>query len=96
MIGNFIGTQADGISPLGNRSIGVDAFISQVGGTAPGEGNVIAHNGGFGVIASQVLGNTIFGNGSHGVLVEGLGRTILGNSIFANGGLGIDAGSRTA
>lgn len=78
IIGNFIGTQADGSSPLGNTSFGVlvDAPVTNtlIGGTEPGAGNVIAFNGSFG-----------------GVYVTDTSSVgILGNRIFANGGLGID------
>ncbi len=78
VIGNFIGTQADGSSPLGNTFYGVavdaPATNTLIGGTAPGEGNVIAFNGSFGGV--YVTDNSSVG--------------ILGNKIFANAGLGID------
>ncbi len=102
VLGNFIGTQADGISPLGNGSpspfvghgISGSPLSSQVGGTAPGAGNVIAFNTGIGVSVGNpmpILGNTIFSNGNDGILIGGLGSyPILGNSIFANGRLGIN------
>ena len=74
--GNFIGTAADGVTPLGNSGNGVDMFITPnntIGGTNSGEGNVIAFNGGVGVRNNQSSGNRIEGN-----------------SIFGNGDLGID------
>jgi hypothetical protein len=78
VIGNFIGTQADGSSSLGNTFYGVavDAPDTNqiIGGTAPGEGNVIAFNGSSGGV--YVVDNSSVG--------------ILGNKIFANAGLGID------
>jgi Viral BACON domain len=73
--GNFIGTQADGVSPLGNGSNGVliNLFDSNaVGGSASGAGNTIAFNGGAGVV---VLGPL---------------NPVSSNSLFANAGLGID------
>ena len=78
--GNFIGTQADGTSPLGNNFHGVlvvnTASNNIIGGTNAGEGNTIASNGG------------------DGVYVElGTGNRILSNSIFSNTGLGIDLGT---
>jgi CSLREA domain-containing protein len=75
--GNLIGTQADGVSALGNSSHGVAVFVCNdtiIGG--PGASNVIAHNGGDGVF---VTGN--------------LGNHIRSNSIHANTGLGIDLGT---
>ena len=87
--GNRIGVDANG-DPLGNKSVGIVVYGSgaTIGGTAAGEGNVIAYNG-----ASV--------NNGAGVLLDGGGRTnvaIRGNSIFANTssgslanrGLGID------
>jgi hypothetical protein len=83
--GNYIGTQGDGVSPLGNDLDGIlvqDA--TTIGGTGAGEGNVIAFNS--------------TGAGGAGILIppDGSGGpasvSILGNSIFSNGGLGIDLG----
>src|SRR5205814_4370156 len=49
VLGNFIGTQIDGATGLGNAQIGIFLFNSAsgntVGGTGPGAGNVIASNG---------------------------------------------------
>lgn len=74
--GNFIGTQANGASPLGNGANGVLInFGGQVavGGSAPGAGNTIAFNRGAGAL--------VFGT-----------STISSNRVFANAGLGIDLG----
>ena len=78
--GNYIGTQRDGMRPLGNlQGVGFvavgNANNNLVGGTAPGAGNIIAFNGIQGVV---------------GEVAAGTGNAILGNSIFGNGGLGID------
>lgn len=79
--GNWIGTNAAGAA-LGNGFAGVTIYGGsstsgncQVGGTAAGEGNVIAHNPGPGV--------TIDSDG-------GSGHSIRRNSIYENGALGID------
>ncbi len=80
--GNLIGTQADGISSLGNANRGImvgnggPANNTTIGGTAAGQGNTIAFNGGDGV---QVMAST--------------GVVILGNSIHSNTELGIDLGT---
>ena len=77
VIGNYIGTQADGSNSLPNTSYSVIAdktgVNNRIGGTAAGEGNTIAFNANNGI---QVTG--------------GNGLAILGNSIFSNNGLGID------
>ncbi len=77
--GNFIGTDATGTYALGNQNRGISVFGSNttIGGTAAGEGNVVAHSGVGGIV---VLG-TVSGN------------AIRGNSIYANGTIGIDLGS---
>lgn len=75
--GNFIGTQANGTSALGNGTagIGVTSGVNQsIGGTAAGAGNVIAFNGAGGVLVAS----------------PAAGIAILGNQIHDNGKLGID------
>src|SRR5207244_7490525 len=89
--GNLIGTQIDGVSPLGNNGHGVNIVGTSnntIGGTTAGAGNRIAFNG-----ASKNFGG--------GVIIDGIGslnNSLRGNAIFANtsngtsanGGLGID------
>ena len=73
--GNFIGTQGNGVSPLGNGSNGVlinSTVSNAIGGSASGAGNTIAFNGGA------------------GVLVVGTSSPVSSNAVFANAGLGID------
>ncbi|MFB6230535.1 MAG: T9SS type A sorting domain-containing protein [Salinibacter sp.] len=76
--GNFIGTNPGG-KDLGNGKNGVKigggAQVS-IGGTSPGEANVIAFNNRSGVL----------------LLEFSIVITIRGNRIFDNGGLGIDLG----
>jgi hypothetical protein len=74
--GNYIGTKADGVSPLPNTFLGVqtsEAFNNLIGGTTAGAGNIIASNS------------------FHGVFIDsGHGNSVLGNSIFNNVRQGID------
>ena len=68
--GNFIGVAADGSTARGNGDNGIAIAIANnnlIGGTNPGEGNVIASNGRSGVgmasgTGNRVLSNSIFGN----------------------------------
>jgi hypothetical protein len=80
--GNFIGTDPSGTIPLGNadRAIHVGAAQNIIGGTGPGEGNVIAYT------RIAVAGQT--GDGVY--LPFSTGNVVRGNSIFGNQGLGID------
>jgi titin len=86
--GNYIGTNAAGTAPVGNALHGVVIFDgahdNQVGGTVPGAGNVIAFNGGAGVLIGS--------DPAHFLGDAGTGNAVLGNSIFNNAGLGIDLG----
>jgi hypothetical protein len=76
--GNFIGTKADGATPLGNGHDGVlleaDSDNNKIGGTAANTGNTIAHN----KIVAIYVDNT------------GEGNSLLGNSIFSQDKLGIN------
>ncbi len=70
--GNYIGTAADGVSPLGNGGNGlVVACCATVGGTTAGAGNVIAFNAGAGVLTDlnrdAIRRNSIFSNGTLGI-----------------------------
>lgn len=79
ILGNRIGTDASGAAPLGNgNSIYIlNSSGSFIGGTGPGEGNIMAFNGYQGILVE-------------GDATSSLNNRILGNSIFANGQLGID------
>ncbi len=74
--GNLIGTDRTGTFALGNHNRGIAVFGNNatIGGTAAGEGNVVAH--------SNVGGIVLLGSIS--------GNAIRGNSIYANGTIGID------
>ena len=88
VIGNLIGTAADGTTSLGNalHGISIESFATDntIGGINAGEGNVIANNGGAGVLIG-------IENGS-GAYPADIGNRVLGNSIFGNAGLGIELG----
>ena len=80
--GNFIGVGPDGKTALGSTSVGIAlspgyATNTLVGGTNPGEGNVIAFNGRLPAI-------------SPGAIVGDPSTIVQGNSIFSNIGPGID------
>ncbi len=80
--GNFIGTDLTGTLDLGNADRGIHAGAPDnvIGGTGPGEGNIIAH--------THITGSFQTGVG---VYVPASPRTtIRGNSIFDNEGVGID------
>ena len=84
VVGNYIGTSADGLSPIGNAGSGIridDSADVIVG--APGAGNVIAASGFHGV--------EITGSLSTGVVVQGnrVGTDKEGTSALANSGRGI-------
>ncbi|WP_189688244.1 cadherin domain-containing protein, partial [Pseudorhodoferax aquiterrae] len=81
VIGNYLGTNASG-TPLGVGAEGVitrvGAFNNMIGGTAAGEGNLIAGSALRGVWVTPS---------------SGAGNAILGNSIYSNASLGIDLGN---
>ncbi len=76
--GNFIGTQADGVTALPNLSHGISFTSGATPNTVGGMGsaaNTIAFNGGAGIFDP-----------------DGTGNLYEPNQIFSNGGLGIDVG----
>jgi CSLREA domain-containing protein len=84
--GNLIGTKRDGVTGLGNGSLGISLIgngsaFNTLGGPGVGEANIIAFNGSGGISLLNIGG----------------GNTIRGNSIYSNGttaaNLGIDLGA---
>jgi parallel beta-helix repeat protein len=84
--GNRVGTNAAGTSALGNLGHGISfgGVNSAIGGTALGEGNIIAGNGGNGlqligpahhndvegnIIGTNAAGDAGLGNGAHGIYI---------------------------
>ena len=107
--GNLIGTDATGTVPMPNGFNGIWLATSTVtnvgtvnpmnniiGGTNPGEANVISNNTGHGILmnsaaSNATIGNVIQNNTGAGVrIVSGNGNRISRNSILGNGALGID------
>jgi IPT/TIG domain/S-layer homology domain len=89
--GNWIGTDATGTIPLGNDGEGIalgDKNVT-VGGTAAGQGNVIAYNrGGIkyspGAGHSPIRGNNIFSNERAFAGIPGLGIDLGINGVTLN------------
>ena len=87
--GCLIGTAADGVSALPNTGDGV--FINGfgaatnhvIGGTGAGEANVIAFNGGAGVLVAAATGNAIRANSIHDNAGLGIDSQIGGNGNLA-------------
>ena len=103
--GNSIGVGADGTSSIVSGTtqelirIGGGGTYSNIliGGTGPGQGNLVANGGTSGVLIDtngtniQVIGNTIRNNTSNGIYVQATtSAAIVSNRIFANGQMGID------
>jgi hypothetical protein len=90
VFGNYIGTDAAGTSPLGNGGDGIclwDAAASNtvIGGSEPGEGNLISANGGNGILIGaqgEASGNQVAGNY--------VGTDVSGSSDLGNSGHGIE------
>ncbi|HEU0204685.1 MAG TPA: DUF6701 domain-containing protein, partial [Burkholderiaceae bacterium] len=84
--GNYIGLDAAGTAARPNKGSGVNLDNSSdcaIGGTASGEGNVIAGNQGSGI--------SIGGSGASGNVVLGnfIGTNAPGTSTIGNGGVGV-------
>ena len=109
--GNFIGTDPTGTKTLANLGDGISmsngATNNSIGGTDPGEGNLIANNALDGVHidpgappsagqsqGNNTVSNTILSNLGAGVRINsGIDNLISRNSIFMNGDLGIVLGT---
>jgi hypothetical protein len=106
--GNFIGTDINGTVDLGNLGTGVaisgPASSNVIGGTGPGEGNLISGNSTnlrlqFGATGNSVIGNVIGpdfnGSGAamtgDGIIISGAsnGNTIGPGNLISDGGSGV-------
>jgi parallel beta-helix repeat protein len=90
ILGNYIGTDVNGTTPLGNGDHGViilDAPNNTIGGTTREARNVISGNGGAGIEINGVgvTGNQILGNfiGTDASRRESLGNTSAGVRIIS-------------
>jgi|GEM_PF-399551 len=86
VLGNFIGTDLNGTTTLGNQGFGilVDSASNNILG---GVGSNEANNIGFNSLAGISITCT------QGANCVATGNKMRGNSIFSNGGLGIDLGN---
>jgi hypothetical protein len=84
--GNYIGTDVSGTAALGNGRDGVyiyDAAYNRIGGSTPGERNLISGNGGdgVGIDGTDTMSNTVSGNY--------IGTNISGTAAISNTGNGV-------
>ncbi len=87
VIGNYIGTTADGMQALPNWhsgvSIPIGAWNNQIGGLQPGQGNVISGNKDYGIYISDA------GTGGTQIYGNLIGLNALGNNLIGQGMDGI-------
>ncbi len=85
ILGNYVGTDASGTEAIGNGEAGVwigeGAQHNVVGGSAPGERNVISGNRDNGVVVDRAMHNTISGNY--------IGTDASGTAAVGNGNIGV-------
>lgn len=87
--GNFIGTNATGSAPLGNKVSGIlitDASDNVIGGASPGSGNVISGNGDSGIRMFKMMNTP----GRTAIQGNYIGTDAAGVLPIGNGSRGID------
>ncbi len=88
--GNFIGTDVSGTYAIGNAGFGLlldNAHVDQIGGTDPGDGNLIAGSVAYPGQPGTGSGIWIIDSGFTGSFIEG--NTIGGSPSLGNAGAGI-------
>lgn len=91
--GNYVGTDLNGTAPVGNIVYGIQASNSSnnnVGGTLPGEGNVIAFSGSNGIRWISGVRNWFQSNSIHS---SGLGIDLNGDGLSLNDSCDPDSGA---
>jgi hypothetical protein len=84
VLGNYIGTDAAGATGIGNGITGAALFYgatgNTIGGTNPGDGNLLSGNGFYGSEAYSADGNAILGNfvGTDATGLQAIGNTLDG------------------
>jgi titin len=92
--GNYIGTDATGMTEHGNVYEGItvqDAITTQIGGTAPGAGNLISANNNRGILLANASGNVLQGNF---IGTKADGSTTMGN-VFHGIDIDVDSTNNT-
>lgn len=93
--GNAIGVAVDATSPLGNGGAGIlvtaSASTTLIGGATDTAGNIIAFNGGGGVIVQSGTGNSILSNSIFSN--TGLGIDLGGDGVTPNDERDLDGGA---
>ncbi len=85
VLGNYVGTDINGVNPLPNSAGGIRVDTGSVanvfGGTGAGQANIIAFNTGFGIgviqatdVRNRISGNSIFCNTGKGIELNGAGN----------------------
>ncbi|HWB10980.1 MAG TPA: Calx-beta domain-containing protein [Pirellulales bacterium] len=92
--GNYIGTDVTGTLPLANGGDGIYVNATPnmvIGGTLPGEGNLISGNGGDGVEIVDAITDLDGGNQSSGAVIQGnkIGTDVTGTARLGNAADGV-------